>query len=72
MAQVLWVPTYVMLGCETYCDARPGLFSGAATADKEAALRRATVLIDAYRSRFPGSDASIAIRRLNGREPALC
>lgn len=41
--------------CETYCDARGLTFSGAATADKEAALRRATASIDAmYRSRFPG------------------
>ena len=58
--------------CETYCDARGLTFSGAATADKEAALRRATASIDAmYRSRFRARDASIAIRRLNGREPAL-
>lgn len=41
--------------CETYCDARGLTFSSAATADKEAALRRATASIDAmYRSRFPG------------------
>lgn len=41
--------------CETYCDARGLTFSGAATADKEAALRRATASIDAmYRARFPG------------------
>lgn len=51
--------------CVTYCDARGLTFSSGATADQEAALRRATAAIDAlYGSRFPGV-------RLNGRSQAL-
>ena len=54
--------------CETYCDARGLTFSGAATADKEAALRRATASIDAmYRSRFPGQR-----RQSTGRAQPSC